>query len=54
MSDLLWPVLVIRVRCEGVDPSINDPLELAEYLIDPDADDPVPGIVTAEWETSHA
>lgn len=33
-----------------VDPALEDPHEVAAYVLDPDADDPVPTLVSAEWE----
>jgi hypothetical protein len=43
------PVLIIRVEVRGVDPARQDPEDLAIYCLDPDADDPVPFLVSAEW-----
>lgn len=43
--------IVITVEVD-VDPSLEDPLELAAYLLDPYADDPVPSLVGAEWATA--
>lgn len=42
--------LVIVVDVD-VDPSLEDPHELASYVMDPDADDPMPVFVGAEWAT---
>lgn len=42
-------VLIMRVEVE-VDPTTTDPHEIADYIIDPLADDPVPIRVSAEWE----
>lgn len=33
-----------------VDPALEDPHEIAEYLLDADADDPTFSFVGAEWK----
>lgn len=46
-------VLVIRVEVsDDVDPTLIDPLELALYIIDSAADDPVPKVLDAQWESA--
>lgn len=42
-------VLIMRVEV-AVDPTLDDPHEIANYVIDDRADDPVPSLLTAEWE----
>ncbi len=42
--------LIIEVEVEGVNPALEDPIEIAAYLMDPNADDPAPTVVTAEWK----
>lgn len=41
--------LIIILEVEA-DPARTDPQDIADYAIDPDCDDPVLKIVSAEWE----
>lgn len=43
------PVLVIRVKAIGCNPTLDDPQEIAEYFLDPDCDDPPFEYLHAEW-----
>jgi len=40
--------LIITVEVD-TDPTITDPFELAGYLLDPCADDPIPTLQAAAW-----
>ena len=42
--------LIIEVEVPGVDPALEDPHEIAEYLLDGNADDPTFNFIGAEWK----
>lgn len=42
-------VLVVHFLVRDADPALTDPDALAAYFVDPQADDPVPYILNAEW-----
>ncbi len=41
--------LIIEVEVP-VDPALEDPHEIATYLLDPRADDPAPTFIDANWK----